>query len=71
MAGMLDEDLKPAIRIDGEGVPCQNVFRFRNRDWNSWRMPDGPEVLVSEEFRSQAIARGRVFRRGYRARWSS
>ena len=35
----------------GEGVPCENVFRFRNRDWNRWRMPDGPEVLVSEEFR--------------------
>jgi hypothetical protein len=27
------------------------MFGFPNRDWKSWRMPDGLEVLVSTEFR--------------------
>lgn len=49
---MLDEDLKQAMGIDVEGVyRPKTSFGFRNRDWTSWRMPDGPEVLVSEEFR--------------------
>ena len=52
MLGMLEEDLKQAMGIDVEGVyRPKTSFGFRNRDWKSWRMPDGLEVLVSEEFR--------------------
>jgi hypothetical protein len=52
MLGMLDEDLKQAMGIDVEGVyRPKTSFGFVNRDWKSWRMPDGLEVLVSEEFR--------------------
>ena len=39
------------MRIAVERVYGVKSLRFRNRDWNSWRMPDGPEALVSEEFR--------------------
>ena len=52
MLGMLDEDLKQAMGIDVEGVyRPKTSFGFVNRDWKPWRMPDGLEVLVSEEFR--------------------
>jgi hypothetical protein len=52
MLGILDEDLKQAIGIDVEGVSSpKTLFGYRNRDWKPWRMPDGLEVLVSEEFR--------------------
>jgi hypothetical protein len=52
MLGMLDADLKQAMGIDVEGVyRPKTSFGFRNRDWKSWRTPDGLEVLVSEEFR--------------------
>lgn len=52
MLGMRDEDLKQAMGIDVEGVyRPKTSFGFRNRDWKSWHMPEGLEVLVSEEFR--------------------
>ncbi|HEY6327905.1 MAG TPA: hypothetical protein VI756_01110 [Blastocatellia bacterium] len=52
MLGMLDEDLKQAMGIDVEGVyRPETSFGFRNRDWKSWRMPDGLELLVSEVIR--------------------
>ncbi len=52
MLGILDEDLKQAMGIDVEGVGLPTtIFGYRNRDWKPWRMPDGLEVLVSEEFR--------------------
>lgn len=52
MLGILDEDLKQAMGVDVEGVSRPTtMFGYRNRDWKPWRMPDGLEVLVSEEFR--------------------
>ncbi len=61
MLGALDEDLKQAIGIDVDGVyrPKTN-FGYRNRDWKPWRMPDGLEVLVSEEFRVTRDANGDI-----------
>ena len=59
MLGMLDEDLKQAMGIDVEGVyRPKTSFGYRNRDWKPWRMPDGLEVLVSEEFRVTADING-------------
>jgi len=61
MLGMLDEDLKQAMGIDVEGVyRPKTSFGFRNRDWKSWRMPDGLEVLVSEEFRISRDTNGDI-----------
>lgn len=61
MLGMLDEDLKQAIGIDVEGVyRPKTSFGFRNRNWKSWRLPDGLEVLVSEEFRVSRDTNGDI-----------
>jgi len=61
MLGMLDDDLKQAMGIDVEGVyRPKTTFGFVNRDWKPWRMPDGLEVLVSEEFRVTYDANGDI-----------
>lgn len=61
MLGMLDEDLKQAMGLDVEGIyRPKTSFGFRNRDWRPWRMPDGLEVLVSEEFRTTRDANGDI-----------
>jgi hypothetical protein len=47
MLGMLDEDLKQAMGIDGKGVyRPRTSFGFRNRDWKICHMPAGLEVGV-------------------------
>ena len=52
MLGLVEADLQQAMGLDVEGVfPRKTMFGFPNRDWKSWRMPDGLEVLVSEDFR--------------------
>jgi uroporphyrinogen-III decarboxylase len=61
MLGILDEDLKQAMGVDVEGASRPTtMFGYRNRDWKPWRMPDGLEVLVSEEFRVTTDANGDV-----------
>ncbi len=61
MLGVLDEDLKQAMGLDTEGVyRPKTSFGYRNRDWRPWRMPDGLEVLVSEEFRVTTDTNGDV-----------
>jgi len=59
--GIVDEDLKQAMGIDVEGVSRpKTLFGYRNRDWKPWRMPDGLEVLVSEEFRTTTDTNGDI-----------
>ena len=61
MLGILDEDLKQAMGVDVEGVSRpKTLFGYRNRDWKPWRMPDGLEVLVSEEFRVTTDTNGDI-----------
>jgi hypothetical protein len=61
MLGILDEDLKQAIGVDVEGVSRPTtMFGYNNRDWKPWRMPDGLEVLVSEEFRVTTDTNGDI-----------
>jgi len=61
MLGVLDEDLKQAMGVDVEGLyRPKTSFGFRNRDWKPWRMPDGLEVLVSDEFRVTADTNGDI-----------
>ena len=51
MLGLLEDDLQQALGLDVEGVfPRNTMFGFPNRNWKSWRMPDGLEVLVSQDF---------------------
>ncbi|MGB7762623.1 MAG: uroporphyrinogen decarboxylase family protein [Bryobacteraceae bacterium] len=59
MLGLLEEDLQTALGLDVEGVfPPKTMFGFSNHDWKLWRMPDGLEVLVSEDFRVTVDAAG-------------
>jgi uroporphyrinogen-III decarboxylase len=59
MLGLLEEDLQTALGLDVAGVfPRKTMFGFSNHDWKLWRMPDGLEVLVSEDFRVTVDAGG-------------
>ena len=59
MLGLLEDDLQTALGLDVEGVfPRNTMFGFPNRNWKPWRMPDGLEVLVSEDFRVTVDANG-------------
>jgi uroporphyrinogen-III decarboxylase len=61
MLGIIDDDLKEILGIDAEGVaPPATMFGYRNRDWKTWRMPDGLEILVSEEFRTTTDTNGDI-----------
>ncbi len=53
MLGYLDEDLKQAIGVDVEGVnPRNTMFGFANKNWREYRLDNGLEVLVSENFKT-------------------
>jgi hypothetical protein len=59
MLGLVEDDLQSALGLDVEGVfPRKTMFGFANHDWKPWRMPDGLEVLVSEDFRVTVDAGG-------------
>ena len=51
MLGLLEDDLKEVLGVDVEGVnPRNNLFGFSNENWKEWRLDNGLEVLVPEEF---------------------
>jgi len=55
------EDLKQAMGVDIEPVESPSTaFGYCNRDWKPWRMHDGLEILVSEEFRVTTNANGDI-----------
>ena len=59
MLGWIDEDLQAALGLDVEGVyGPETMFGFRNENWKPWRMDDGTEVLVSDNFRVTKDANG-------------
>jgi hypothetical protein len=59
MLGWIDDDLKKAVGIDVEGVfPPETIFGFRNEKWKRWQMPDGLEVLISEDFNTTRDEKG-------------
>jgi len=62
MLGLIDDDLKAVMGIDTEGVfPPETLFGFRNEDWKTWQMPDGLEVLVSQDFNTTVDKHGNTF----------
>jgi hypothetical protein len=62
MLGWIDDDLKNAVGIDVEGVfPPKTIFGFRNEKWKIWQMPDGLEILVSEDFNTTRDEKGNTF----------
>lgn len=59
MLGMIDDDLKQAMGVDVEGVVGrETMFGFRNEGWKQFTMPNGLEVLVSNEFTTTVDERG-------------
>jgi hypothetical protein len=59
MLGLVEDDLKEALGLDVDGVAApKTMFGFPNRNWKPWRMPDGLEILVSEDFRVTTNANG-------------
>ena len=59
MLGIVDDDLKAAMGVDVEGVNGrETMFGFRNDSWKPWTMPDGLEVLVSDDFNTTNVAAG-------------
>ncbi len=59
MLGEVDEQLRDALGIDVMGVYARtNMFGFENRGWKPFRLFDGTEVLVPEDFNVQTDANG-------------
>ena len=59
MLGLIEEDLKRAIGIDGEGVYSRNnMFGIPNRDYKEWRQDNGDVVLVAGGFNTTDGANG-------------
>lgn len=59
MLGEMDAELGATLGIDVAGlVPRKSMFGFENADWKPFRLFDGTEVLVPENFRTTAGANG-------------
>ena len=59
MLGELDAELGAALGIDVAGlVPRKTMFGFENAGWQPFRLFDGTEVLVPENFRTTAETNG-------------
>lgn len=51
MLGLIDDDLRKAMRIDTIGVPARKtMFGFELGGWKPWRTPWGQDVLVPDGF---------------------
>ncbi len=61
MLGEIDEELKPAMGVDTEGLVRRKTrYGFPNENWKTWRMEDGLEVLVGEGFRTTRDEKGDI-----------
>lgn len=61
MLGEIDEELKPPMGIDTEGVVRRKTrYGFPNENWKTWRMEDGLEVLVGEGFHTTRDENGDI-----------
>ena len=62
LLGWIDDDLKQVLRIDFDSIyPPRTIFGFPNANWKPWRMPNGLEVLVSEDFNTTVDDRGNTY----------
>jgi Uroporphyrinogen decarboxylase (URO-D) len=59
--GLVEDDLKEAMGLDIDGVfPRKTMFGFPNENWKEWRLPDGLEVLVSDQFVTTTDSNGDI-----------
>ena len=62
LLGMVEEDLRQAVGGCVVGVNTgYTIFGYKNRDWKHWTMPNGMDVLVSEEFRTTVDEKGETY----------
>ncbi len=53
MLGLIEPDLQEVIGVDVEGIyGATTLFGFRNENWKPWRMSNGLDVLVPEDFKT-------------------
>lgn len=59
MLGLIEEDLQQAMGIDVQPViGPETMFGFTNENWQPFRMDDGMEILVSQNFKTTRAANG-------------
>lgn len=62
MLGFIDDDLKNVIGVDVEAVnPKNTIFGFPNVNWKEWRLDNGLEVLVPENFNTTKGSDGSTY----------
>ncbi len=62
LLGMVEDDLLKAVGGCVVGVNTgHTIFGYKNRDWKHWTMPNGMDVLVSEEFRTTVDEKGNTY----------
>jgi len=61
MLGLVEDDLKDAMGLDVDGIfPRNTMFGFPSRNWKTWRLPVGLEVLVSDQFVTTTAPNGDI-----------
>ncbi|MEI7728450.1 MAG: uroporphyrinogen decarboxylase family protein [Verrucomicrobiota bacterium] len=61
LLGMVEDDVRLKLGIDVAGIwPTTTIFGYRNTGWKPWRLQDGTDVLVSEEFQTSEEANGDI-----------
>lgn len=62
MLGEIDEELKQIIGVDVEAVNSRNtMFGFENKNWKEYRLDNGLEVLVPEQFNTTKDEKGDTY----------
>lgn len=62
MLGYINDDLKEVLGVDVEGVNPENtIFGFTNTNWKEWRLDNGLEVLVPQNFNTTKDSAGNTF----------
>ena len=51
LLGYVDEDVRQALGVDVVGLWARStIFGFKNIGWKPWKLQDGTDVLMSEQF---------------------
>lgn len=62
MLGFIEDDLKEVLGVDVEGINSRNtIFGFPNINWKEWKLDNGLEVLVPENFNTTKDSYGNTY----------
>lgn len=60
--GEVEEDLRKALGVDVVGIASPiTMFGYKNEKWKPWRLNDGAEVLVGENFNTSTDKEGNLY----------